>query len=633
MGRMNGSPERSKGKRSLRRNDYLRKWVVHFFLNLEDFFIFMRWYHIVRLYAVVVAINLGMLADPCETFAAATITVINRDGQNEGFNDPTPFTPIGGNTATTLGEARLKAFEYAATIWEGLLTSSVEIRVDAAMDPLGSGILGQAGPTTVHRNFTNTPAANTWYVQALANKLAEMDLDPLTSDMSATFSSDFTFYFGLDGNPPSSQYDFVSVVLHELAHGLGFLSLVDLSTGAKFSGMDDAYSRHLEQHDSIPADYPTMTDSQRVMASVSGSNLHFTGPEVVSSSGILTAGKDSVSGHVEMYAPGTPLFGSSVSHFNKVMKPDQLMEHSISSGEAIHTVGIAGKVLADLGWDVNSVPMITRPISNSTLTDSTVTFEWTAHDQTVTTWWLYIGSDVGGRDIYDSGDLGMTASQLITGLPTDGRMLYVRLWYRIGEFWEFSDEQYTAANLVTLMSEGPTSATLGSSSTTFQWPVHNQSVTKWWLYIGSDVGARDIYNSGDLGMTTSQLVTGLPTDGRPLYIRLWYQIEGVWEFTDEQYSAANLVALTVTRPISTILVSSSTIFEWTTHDQSVTKWWLYIGSDIGARDIYNSGDLGMTTSQLVTGLPTDGRTLYVRFWYLSHGIWQLEDFQYTASSS
>ena len=188
-----------------------------------------------RLYAAIFVLSILSLFTPfSETFAAATITVIIVDAGNEGFNDSTPFTPIGGNTATTLGEARLNAFEYAAAIWGKVLTSPVEITVDASMDPLGSGILGQAGPTTVHRNFTNTPIANTWYVQALANKFSGMDLDPSTSDMSVTFSSDFPFYFGLDGNPSSGQYDFVSVVLHELGHGLGFLSLVNPATGAKF---------------------------------------------------------------------------------------------------------------------------------------------------------------------------------------------------------------------------------------------------------------------------------------------------------------------------------------------------------------------------------------------------------------
>ena len=497
----------------------------------------MIFHHVVRLYTVFFWIILSGLLLPNETFAAATITVINGDSENEGLNDSTPFTPIGGNTATTLGEARLNALNYAASIWGDLLTSSVEITVDATMDPLGSGILGQAGPTTVHRNFTNTPVANTWYVQSLANKFSGMDLAPSISDMSVSLSSDFPFYFGLDGHPPSGQYDFVSVVLHELGHGLGFLSLVNLSTGSKFFGVDDAYSLYLEEHDAIPADYPTMTNGQRVLASTSGSKLHFTGPEVVANSEILTAGKETVSGHVEMYAPETPLLGSSVSHFNKMIKPDQLMEHSIRSGEAIHNVGLAGELLADLGWDVSVEPMLTSPPLHSTLDGPAVTFEWKANNQVVTKWWLYVGSRTGAWDLYNSADLGTGTSVHIPGLPTDGRMLFVRLWYQIGGLWQFTDAQFTAATLLAPMVMSPIPGSmLNSSDATFQW-MNNQSRTQWWLYIGSKIGARDIYNSGALGTNVSHSVSGLPTDGRTLYTRLWYRSRGFWQFADFQYTA------------------------------------------------------------------------------------------------
>jgi hypothetical protein len=594
----------------------------------------MMFFQFLRRCTVFVGIILCGVTLPSETFAAATITVINLDAGNEGFNDATPFTPIGGNAATTLGQARLNAFEHAASIWGAILTSSVEIRVDAAMDPLGAGILGQAGPSTVHQNFTNTPVANTWYVQALANKFSAIDLAPSTSDMSATFSSDFAFYFGLDGNPPSGQYDFVSVVLHELGHGLGFLSLVNPSTGAKFFGVDDAYSRHLEEHDASPADYPTMTDGQRIIASTSGPELHFSGPTVVANSAMLTAGNDSVSGHVEMYAPGTVSSGSSVSHFNKVIKPDQLMEHSMNSGVSFHTVGLAEMLLADLGWDVSLEPTLASPALNSTLTGSAVTFEWTANNQPVTKWWLYVGSAEGAKEIYNSSDLGTNTSVNVQGLPTDGRVLSVRLWYLMDGIWEFADEQFTAVTLAAPVVTSPVpGSTLSSSTATFQWIDNGNVVDRWWLYVGSSLGARDVYNSSDLGTSTSVNVPGLPTDGRMLFVRLWYQNGTVWQFIDEQFTANTLVAPVVTNPVpDSSLNSANVMFQWIANAQSVTNWWLYVGSKVGARDIYNSGDLGTNVSQAVIGLPTDDRILYARLWYRDSVNWQYVDFQYTALS-
>jgi hypothetical protein len=292
------------------------------------------------------------LSIPQAVYAAATITVINRDGAGEGLNDPTPFSPVGGNNAPTLGQARFNAFQRAASIWANLLTSGVEIEVEAQMDPLRPGLGGQADPNSVHRDFPNAPVANTWYVQALANSLAGMDLAPTIADISAQFNSTAPFYLGLDGTPPAGQVDFVTVVLHELAHGLGFLSLVDLQTGAKVLGFDDAYMRFLENHGANPANYPVMTNAQRVAANVAGPNLHWIGPQVVAVSGGLSAGVGP-GPHVQMYAPNPAEPGSSVSHFTNIITPDQLMEPALPPGVAIHSVGLAGPLLADLGWKIN----------------------------------------------------------------------------------------------------------------------------------------------------------------------------------------------------------------------------------------------------------------------------------------
>src|SRR4029077_13913090 len=83
-------------------------------------------------------------------------------------------------------------------------------------------VLGQAGSNFVYANF-GAGTANTYYHGALANKLAGVDVDPSSSDITATFNSAFpSWYFGTDSLTPFSKYDFESVVLHELGHGRGF---------------------------------------------------------------------------------------------------------------------------------------------------------------------------------------------------------------------------------------------------------------------------------------------------------------------------------------------------------------------------------------------------------------------------
>src|SRR5215813_5463078 len=96
----------------------------------------------------VLAMLVAMLA-LATSAGAATIIINNTDGVGEGFNDPTPFVPVGGNPATTLGAARLNAFQYAADLAGACLVSNVTIVVNASMDPLTctstSAVLGSAG--------------------------------------------------------------------------------------------------------------------------------------------------------------------------------------------------------------------------------------------------------------------------------------------------------------------------------------------------------------------------------------------------------------------------------------------------------------------------------------------------------
>ena len=163
----------------------------------------------------------------------ATFVIINANLPGVGFNDPAPRDPVGGNTGVTLGDQRLKAFEYAASLWSKRLDSKVPIRIQARFTALGPNVLGSAGAIGgVLVTFTNAGVVTKQVVfhPALANSLFGFDILP-TDDISANFSSDFDFYLGLDGNH-GSKNDLVAVLLHEFAHGLGFAQYGNVSTGA-----------------------------------------------------------------------------------------------------------------------------------------------------------------------------------------------------------------------------------------------------------------------------------------------------------------------------------------------------------------------------------------------------------------
>ena len=64
-----------------------------------------------------------LAAIPAQNVRGAEIVVVNGNLGELGFNDPTPATPVGGNTGTTVGQQRLIAFQHAADLWGALLES------------------------------------------------------------------------------------------------------------------------------------------------------------------------------------------------------------------------------------------------------------------------------------------------------------------------------------------------------------------------------------------------------------------------------------------------------------------------------------------------------------------------------
>jgi hypothetical protein len=340
--------------------------------------------HLLRTLAVVAVLMVGVASH------AATIIIQNNDGAGEGFNDPTPVAAVGGNPGTTLGAQRLNAFTYAANLWAARLSSPVTILVSAQMNPLTctptSAVLGSAGATTVHANFVGAPVANTWYCQALANSLAGSDLDGATPDISAQFNSNLNgsagclggigWYYGYDQSPPGGNIDFVSVVVHELGHGLGFQTFVSLSTGAKLSGLNDTYMLNLNRSGGVPPDYPSMSNAQRVSASISDPNLRWVGGNVTAYHPTipLTGGLSGI--YARVHAPNPAVSGSSVSHFSTALVPNEIMEPAYTAPN--HNIDLTLELMKDIGWTVipTCAPGTTTCNDTDTLTVS----------QTLTTW-------------------------------------------------------------------------------------------------------------------------------------------------------------------------------------------------------------------------------------------------------
>ncbi len=259
-----------------------------------------------------------------------------------------------------------KAVEYAKTILEGMLPADTRLTVNTSWERISSeGVLGSSRATDFYPgDFINAinPMAN--YPVGLAEKIAGRSLnEDVEGDIQLTINSTTKWYLGTDGATPADRYDLVTVILHELCHGLGFFDSMDTENSLGFYGF---IAKPLLNNSSLPLIYDTfvedvkrvkltdtlkfLNNSNDLYKEFTGGDLYFTGPLV---------NKYSPVSRTKLFAPAEFDNGSSISHLDEETYPNSatspnrnaLMTPYIGFGEAIHDPGkLTFSLLGDLGW-------------------------------------------------------------------------------------------------------------------------------------------------------------------------------------------------------------------------------------------------------------------------------------------
>ncbi len=245
------------------------------------------------------------------------------------------------------------AFRAAVDIWSQLITSPETIRIKADWKGLDEDVLGSARANFIWRGLASD--RDTWYPDALMDVLSGRDVGEGDFDIVASFNSDYDrWYFGTDGATPFNQTDLMSVVLHELCHGLGFVGTASVDSGIGSwgnQGFPIIFDRFTEDGgENAILDTGVFPNPSESLASVlEGRSLFWNGSNAVEVNGGTRP---------RLYAPSEWEQGSSYSHLDETTypagDPNSLMTPFIGRGSALHDPGpIALCIFEDLGWDTS----------------------------------------------------------------------------------------------------------------------------------------------------------------------------------------------------------------------------------------------------------------------------------------
>lgn len=222
-----------------------------------------------------------------------------------------------------------KEVQTSLDIWAANFKSSVPITVDATWERSKSeNILGSARGGSYFSSFPGAPDPGLWYVSALANALSGKDLDRNNPEIIIQVNSEAPWNSRGDGKPTRTEYDLMSVFLHEVGHGLGFSSndSYELVFGVGTLSMPTPFDSYLQTEDGKRlADLPSPS---RELGTALTSSLVWSGALGVQANGGVKP---------KMFTPPTYEPGSSTSHLDESSFSnaglDSVMTPRLDSGE------------------------------------------------------------------------------------------------------------------------------------------------------------------------------------------------------------------------------------------------------------------------------------------------------------
>lgn len=279
-----------------------------------------------------------------------TQVLFRRDPGLRASASPTVFE----TNFTDFPDDAKKAFQEALSIWSGLIVSRVPIRIKASWVALAGNTLASSGATRVFKNFNGAVYKEVWYPVALAEAMSGTELNNSDFDINISLNKNILWSYDLTGRREAPKYDLMTVVLHEIGHGLGLTSSLKLTENLQQGQWGQSGTAYI---------YDMFVQNP------AGSKLIDTGVFGNPSTSLRTAmtANNVLYGLTlakyknnlpKIYSPATFREGGSISHLDESAYPPgtehSLMSPNIGAAEVIHDPGsITLAILNLIGWPVS----------------------------------------------------------------------------------------------------------------------------------------------------------------------------------------------------------------------------------------------------------------------------------------
>ena len=195
--------------------------------------------------------------------------------------------------------------------------SKDDVEIQAKWEDLGvPTTMGRGRSETNTRNFAGlTSSPDTpYYPIPLANQIAGSDLNNATEEIIVILNSTVgsPVYLGIDGNPSTNEADLATTILHEIAHGMGFGTLLEYDVTAPSEGSWKGTTPHIYDTFIVNGNFIINTTlfpnpSTALGTQITSDNLYFSDVQATLANGGVNP---------KLYAPSTYSSGSNLIHLN-----------------------------------------------------------------------------------------------------------------------------------------------------------------------------------------------------------------------------------------------------------------------------------------------------------------------------